>query len=75
MRAKEDLVERISHAGEDWLFYRALPFHVALIRATTEDETGNLGMERGRPPSSGSRSAAPSPRARCFARCARRETG
>lgn len=42
----EDLVRRVTIDGTDYLHYRAFPIHVALIRATTADESGNLGMER-----------------------------
>lgn len=45
-RSTEALVRRVEIDGETWLHYRAFPIHVALIRATTADEAGNLGMER-----------------------------
>lgn len=39
------LLERIELAGRPWLFYHALPIHVALIRATSADPQGNLSSE------------------------------
>lgn len=44
-RTREDLVEVIELAGREWLFYHSFPIHVAVIRASTADEEGNLSME------------------------------
>ncbi|MEJ3658481.1 CoA-transferase [Actinomycetes bacterium KLBMP 9759] len=44
-RTTDDIVEVVELAGEEWLFYRALPIDVAVIRATTADEDGNLTFE------------------------------
>jgi len=45
-RTKEDLVRHLKLEGEDWLFYKTFPIDVAIIRATTADEFGNLSMEK-----------------------------
>jgi propionate CoA-transferase len=42
----EDLVRPWEIDGEPWLFYKAFPVHVALLRGTTADEAGNVSMER-----------------------------
>ncbi|MDO8778218.1 MAG: acyl CoA:acetate/3-ketoacid CoA transferase [Burkholderiaceae bacterium] len=42
----EDLVRRIQIDGQDYLFYKAFPITVGIIRATTADPDGNLTMER-----------------------------
>ncbi len=44
-RTTEDLVERVELAGETYLFYRAFPVTVGLIRATVADPGGNLAMQ------------------------------
>jgi len=41
-----DLVELITIAGQERLFYRALLIQVALLRGSTADEHGNITMER-----------------------------
>lgn len=42
----EDIVNLIEVAGQEWLFYKATPINVALIRATSADPSGNLSMEK-----------------------------
>lgn len=44
-RTTEALVCRIDLNRESYLFYRAFPLNVGLIRATTADPSGNLSME------------------------------
>ena len=41
----EPLVERIELGGRTWLWYKAFPIHVALIRATAADVHGGLVMD------------------------------
>lgn len=43
---KEDIVKRVEFDGVEWLFYKATPIDVALIRATSADPSGNLSMEK-----------------------------
>jgi len=43
--AAEPIVSRVDFAGEDWLFFPTLIPQVAIIRATTADERGNLSYE------------------------------
>ncbi len=43
---KEDLVRLVEVEGKEWLYYKATPINVALIRATSADPLGNLSMER-----------------------------
>lgn len=42
----EDLVSVEEIADEEWLFYKAFPINVALIRGTTADMDGNVSIER-----------------------------
>ncbi|MFO1352275.1 MAG: acyl CoA:acetate/3-ketoacid CoA transferase [Gammaproteobacteria bacterium] len=44
-KTREDLVRVVEFNGEEWLHYRNLAPDVAIIRATTADENGNLSME------------------------------
>lgn len=41
----EDIVERISFDGKDYLAYKTFPINVALLRGTTADTDGNITME------------------------------
>jgi propionate CoA-transferase len=43
--AAEPVVSRVEFAGDTWLFFPAIVPQVAIIRATTADERGNLSYE------------------------------
>ena len=42
----EEIVERMTIQGQDYLFYRTHPIHVAILRGTTADIDGNISMEK-----------------------------
>ena len=44
-RSTAEMVSRIEIDGRTWLFYRAFPVHVGLIRGTAADVHGNLVMD------------------------------
>lgn len=43
--AADPIVKRVAFAGEDWLFFPTITPQIAIIRATTADERGNLSYE------------------------------
>ena len=43
--AADPVVRKIEFAGEEWLFFPAIRPRVAIVRATTADERGNLSCE------------------------------
>jgi propionate CoA-transferase len=45
-RTTEELVRLMEIDGQEYLFYKAFPISVGVIRATTADPDGNLTMER-----------------------------
>lgn len=41
----EEIVKVVEFDGEEWLYFKAIPIDVAIIRGTTADELGNISME------------------------------
>lgn len=44
--AKDDLVELVTIAGREWLFYKPIHVDIAFLRGSTADEDGNVTMEQ-----------------------------
>lgn len=44
--AKEDLVELVTIADQEWLLYKPFHIDIAFLRGTTADEDGNVTMEQ-----------------------------
>ena len=45
-RTTEDIVEIVSFDGQEYLAYKTLLIHVAILRGTTADTDGNITMEK-----------------------------
>jgi acyl CoA:acetate/3-ketoacid CoA transferase len=41
----EEIVRVVKFDGDEWLYFKAIPIDVAIIRGTTADELGNISME------------------------------
>ena len=42
----EDIVEKVELHGKEYLFYKAQPINVAIIRGTEADENGNISLRK-----------------------------
>ena len=45
LAAREPVVKKVTFQGQEWLFFPAIAPRVAIVRATTADERGNLSYE------------------------------
>ncbi len=45
-KSKDDIVQRVTLAGKEQLFFPTFPINVTLIRGTSADEAGNISVER-----------------------------
>jgi propionate CoA-transferase len=44
-RTTEEIVRVVEFDGDEWLYFKAIPIDVAIIRGTTADDRGNISME------------------------------
>lgn len=45
-KTTEEIVKVVDFDGEEWLYYKAFPINVGIIRGTVADENGNLTMDK-----------------------------
>jgi acyl CoA:acetate/3-ketoacid CoA transferase len=41
----DEIVQVVQFDGDEWLYFKAIPIDVAIVRGTTADELGNISME------------------------------
>ncbi|MCM8757348.1 MAG: acyl CoA:acetate/3-ketoacid CoA transferase, partial [Candidatus Omnitrophica bacterium] len=45
-QTRDEMVELNSHSRKEWLFYKAFPIDIALLRGSSADSRGNISLEK-----------------------------